>query len=479
MQAPPPDLGMWVKVGGATGGYDAPCRRWHDLRMAKLKPGARIGTWTLMADSKTGRWLKGPPVEVWWATDGTGREGVLKYCADPVAFAKPKKPSYHRKRFFLEVAKMKALRGVPGVLPVLDIDPTPAAEWFVTQRATLLADHFGSSPALWDVVEAIAQIASTLADLNQVHDITHRDIKPDNLFWLNGKPLVGDFGIAHHQDSAGLTDVGRKMGPWGYIAPEALNNDDVRDWGPADVHALAKCLWKFAKGDAYPQQGPLYVFEDANNLYWEGGKPALQLARLLEASTSLRTRERPTMRDFRDELRCWLNDHHASTTASPARTNLRRWFEPGRDFQKASRGGDDAIAEHCVRDILNPVRPCLPSPTKLDAASAADLQPTQDLILSVTGGDPDWAAEFSATLALESEQLANVRVIVQGVGEDEGATYFGQWQTRADEHAAWQPASPMRHTSGRMWFPTDFSTRAWMSSELAADSAYVEVLAAP
>jgi serine/threonine protein kinase len=446
--------------------------------MVRMRAGSQLGAWTLQADPTSRRALKGPPVEVWWAADDQGREGVLKYCANPAAAAKRRNPTYARKRFELEVRTMRLLQGAPGVLPVLDIDPTPASEWFVTQKATLLGDHFGTEPSLWSVVEAIADIAATLTDILKAHDITHRDIKPDNLFWLNGRPLVGDFGIAFRADNARLTDAGRKVGPWGYIAHEALNNDDVHNWAPADVHALAKCLWKFATAHTYPPQGPLYLFEETNTLYWTGGKPALELGRLLEASTSPHPRERPTMRDFRDELRCWLNDHPTATIETKELKKISIWTQPGRDFRQASRAGEDAIAEHCVRDILKPLRPCLPGSTILDVAQAADLDPGPQIIHSVTGGDPDWAPEFSETLALESEELANVRVIVQGLGDNEDATYFGQWQTRASDESPWQPATPMRHTSGRMWFPTDFSTRAWMSSELAADSANVPAIAA-
>ncbi len=56
--------------------------------------------------------------------------------------------------------------------------------------------------------------AGTLAEIVRTHDVTHRDIRPDNLFWLDGHRVIGDFGIAHHADSAGLTEVGIKAGSW-------------------------------------------------------------------------------------------------------------------------------------------------------------------------------------------------------------------------------------------------------------------------
>jgi serine/threonine protein kinase len=59
--------------------------------------------------------------------------------------------------------------------------------------------------------------AGTLAEIVRTHDVTHRDIRPDNLFWLDGHRVIGDLGIAHHADSAGLTEVGIKAGSWGYL----------------------------------------------------------------------------------------------------------------------------------------------------------------------------------------------------------------------------------------------------------------------
>ena len=36
---------------------------------------------------------------------------------------------------------MRDLTGEPGVIPVLEVDPTDKPHWFVTEEATLLADQ--------------------------------------------------------------------------------------------------------------------------------------------------------------------------------------------------------------------------------------------------------------------------------------------------------------------------------------------------
>ncbi|HEY0166587.1 MAG TPA: protein kinase [Jatrophihabitans sp.] len=437
--------------------------------MAKLNAGAQLGSWTLVADPENGGALKNGSTHVWRAADASGRAGVLKFCADPAKALEPKQPSYSRKRFVQELNLMKTLQGTPGVLPVLDVDPSSHSEWFVTQEATLLGDHFGVVPDLWAVVDAFAELAATLTDLIQTHRITHRDIKPDNLFWLDGHAVLGDFGIAHHPSNAGITDAGTKAGPWGYIAPEALNNDNVRNWAPVDVYSLAKCLWKFAMGEPYPPQGTLHVFEKQNSLYPVGGDAAFELARLMEVCTMHAPHTRPSMRDVCDELKCWLADNPADTITKPDPSKYPSFFDRGYSMRKAARGGEDLIVENCVRGIMNPLRQCLSGPTDLVDASASDLKPPQAIIDHVTHGDPDYASEFDATLGLEWNDHPTLRVIVQGIGDNDEATYYGQWQTRPDPNSPWTPATPIRHTSGRLWFPTDYSTRAWLSQQLAAD----------
>jgi len=48
---------------------------------------------------------------------------------------------------------------------------------------------------LEDVVGAISTVAAALAALEEEHNIGHRDIKPGNLYELDGEWFVGDFGL--------------------------------------------------------------------------------------------------------------------------------------------------------------------------------------------------------------------------------------------------------------------------------------------
>src|SRR5207247_463379 len=110
----------------------------------------------------------------------------------------------------------------PGVLPTLGSwlsDDLNQSSWYVMPVATPIREALGSDPEPWTVVGALAEIACTLATL-AAEGVWHRDIKPDNLFNLGDRWVVGDFGLVSYPDKNPRTEHGRKLGPADYMAPE-------------------------------------------------------------------------------------------------------------------------------------------------------------------------------------------------------------------------------------------------------------------
>ena len=123
-------------------------------------------------------------------------------------------------------------------------------------------------------------IAEPVADaLTYAHrmGVLHRDIKPENILFLQGHPIVADFGIAKAVSTAGganLTRTGFPVGTPGYMSPEqaaGLTDLDER----TDVYSLAVVIYEMLVGDV-PGRWPT---EDA-----------VRAGRFLEASVSHRTR---------------------------------------------------------------------------------------------------------------------------------------------------------------------------------------------
>jgi len=62
--------------------------------------------------------------------------------------------------------------------------------------------------------------------INRLHeiDIYHRDIKPDNFMMFDSTVRVGDLGLCAYRDEDNSLDKGeRKIGPFGFLSPEAVN----------------------------------------------------------------------------------------------------------------------------------------------------------------------------------------------------------------------------------------------------------------
>jgi serine/threonine protein kinase len=96
--------------------------------------------------------------------------------------------------------------------------------------ATPIREALGSDPQPGVVVAALGEIAATLASL-AAGGVAHRDIKPDNLFELDGRWVIGDFGLVTYPDEDPRTQHGRKLGPIDYMAPEMRQDADRADPG--------------------------------------------------------------------------------------------------------------------------------------------------------------------------------------------------------------------------------------------------------
>ena len=162
-------------------------------------------------------------------------------------------------RFVREIEFLRQHQTVPGVLPLLDAhlpeQPSRAdPPWLAMPIAVPISRALDGKP-LPDVVAAMAAIAKTLAQLVRDSGIAHRDIKPGNLYELNGSWLIGDFGLVSVPDAEALTAEGHQLGPAHYTAYEMILRPTTADPHPADVYSLGKTLWVLATGQTWPPEG--------------------------------------------------------------------------------------------------------------------------------------------------------------------------------------------------------------------------------
>ena len=99
-------------------------------------------------------------------------------------------------------------------------------------------------------IVAVAQGMALALSYLHAKGSVHRDMKPENIFRVDGKWKLGDFGLARAVEGAQMSGSGAK-GTLRYMAPEALNNEIT---AATDVYALGVTLLRALTG-SYAHEG--------------------------------------------------------------------------------------------------------------------------------------------------------------------------------------------------------------------------------
>lgn len=265
-----------------------------------MKRGDRLGRWTLVQSLASGG-----NGEVWKVSGPGGATAALK------TLRPDRRSRYRIARFRNEIAFLVDYPNRPGVMPLLDHhlpneDMPSEMGWIVMPLAIPLRKHLGEEPQAAEVIAAVATVAATLTSLAD-EGVGHRDVKPDNLFWLDDEVVVGDFGLVTYPEKDPLTEAGRRLGPLDYMAPEMRADADSAAAGPADVWALAKTLWTILTNASHPLPGPHRPDDPAYSLASLLEHPRTsELDWLLASATRLEPAERISMAILASELKALL-----------------------------------------------------------------------------------------------------------------------------------------------------------------------------
>ncbi len=285
------------------------------VRKFQHRAGQKYGPYSLITIRGSGG-----NAEVWEAEGPSGRVAIKllrKWRSEPYA------------RFRREVAQLRNLGDTPGVLPYIDsrLPERPDKNnppWLVLPLAIPLRDALGEDPTARSVVHAIASIAETLASLH-MQGISHRDVKPENLYSHDGQWVIGDFGLVDAPDVAPLTEGAVNLGPRHYIAPEMINNPATAKGEPADVYSLAKTMWVLISGHRFPLPGEHRLDVAAMKVSSYTTDPGLaSLDVLLEAMTRYDAQRRPSAKRVAEELGAWLQPTPTIATGASLSDIARR-----------------------------------------------------------------------------------------------------------------------------------------------------------
>jgi tRNA A-37 threonylcarbamoyl transferase component Bud32 len=155
---------------------------------------------------------------------------------------------------FVREARVLASLNHPNIVPVHRAGESRGFSYYVMDylEAETLAERLAAGPLAPG--EALALGRDVLAALEVVHQrgVVHRDVKPANIFLVEGRAVLTDFGIAKATatHSPPLTADGRVVGSPGYMAPEQMAGGEVT---PAtDVFAVGLVLYEAFTGEPWP-----------------------------------------------------------------------------------------------------------------------------------------------------------------------------------------------------------------------------------
>lgn len=182
---------------------------------------------------------------------GFGRVHVVESdgVAPHVAKFIPKDPGADRELLF------PRLSGIQNVVPVADTGEWEAY-WIIVMPkaemslADLLSDAGGplpdgqARPILLDVAEAMASMKDR---------VVHRDVKPANILFLEGRWCLADFGISRYAEATTAKNTRKFAWTPLYAAPEQWRSE--RATSATDVYAFGGVAYQLLAGDP-PFMGP-------------------------------------------------------------------------------------------------------------------------------------------------------------------------------------------------------------------------------
>lgn len=249
---------------------------------------------------------------------------------------------------FLQEARIGASMDHPNIAECLDIGEHDGMPYLTLEflEGETLGSRLKRGPmSVTEVVDVLLPVCSALLHIHE-RGITHRDLKPDNIFLARKVgmtvPKLLDFGIAKAErpaDAQKLTRTASMIGTPGYMSPEQAQ-DSSRVVPTSDQFSLGAILWEALAGRALFQHESSFevicktVKEEAPPLRTAvpSTPEALEatVARLLQKDPAQRY---PSMREVGDALQPFasgpVRQHWANVVAppSPLPTSTRAAFD--------------------------------------------------------------------------------------------------------------------------------------------------------
>ena len=192
-----------------------------------------------------------------------GGMGVVFLAADntlqrkvAIKVLKPELATAEMETRFLREARVLAKLAHPNIVSIHDTGVVDGLHYYVMDyiEGETLDARLARGALPHDRVLHIGR--ELLAALQAVHsvDVVHRDVKPANIFLLEDRVLLGDFGIAYDSsaEDTALTREGSPPMTPRYAAPEQRSGTEVT--ARTDLYAVGLVLFQCCTGEYWNQE---------------------------------------------------------------------------------------------------------------------------------------------------------------------------------------------------------------------------------
>lgn len=170
------------------------------------------------------------------------------------------------RRFYREISTVQKVQNeISGIMKIMDFYCPEEMEgkkevWYLMKKAK--SYRAASNENKFNITTKIKNIFDLSNILFSLHNkgYAHRDIKIDNLLFIEDILMLSDFGLIWNNDVPRITEDGENIGPRD-IRPPELENIDIDnisldiDFRASDVYLFGKVVWMIIKNDMYGFKG--------------------------------------------------------------------------------------------------------------------------------------------------------------------------------------------------------------------------------